>query len=690
MRSTLLRRSFALILWAGLGMTTRPTTATGSLFETIRSSDLAAVKALVADGANVKASDDTGATPLMYAALYAGPEFLTLLIDHGAPVNTASAYGATPLMWAVTTPANVRVLVNRGADVNARVGDGVTALVAAARLGNIESMRILMAAGADMKTRDTRTNLLTAAYFGATSDVRDVLKEAGVAVQSAADVKGAVLNRNRGDIQIVRSLLAAGVDPNEAVPLNTLSLPTFFLAGRDGQVDVMRALVDAGVDPNAIGPRGWTALMLASSGDAPSVAAMQYLLDLGADVNAKDEDGRTALDWALTRGETEASAFLQSKGGSRNEPLAASPAHVTTLRTAAEAVTRAVSRLQPAGPAFNNRAKCNSCHNQNIPGIAITAAQRGGIPIDERLAGHSMIATNRQWRSRREAVLLGDFFGGGFQPNTEYTLLEMAEDHMPPNPNSDAIVRGLASRQSRDGSWPVATDIRPPLTGSTISSTALSIRALREYAPPGLRQEMDARVERAVSFIRRAAPQDTQDQAFKLLALAWIAAPGDEIARERGALIALQRADGGWAQLPSMASDAYATGQALYALHAAGTSTTDPSCRSGIAYLLRTQLEDGTWFVRTRAFGFQTYFETGFPHGRSQFISTVATSWASIALTYTLGHTPGSSAVADARRQIHQLVAVATPSRNFYAIDDRGLEFAPLERDSSWRLTVMR
>ena len=58
--------------------------------------------------------------------------------------------------------------------------------------------------------------------------------------------------------------------------------------------------------------------------------------------------------------------------------------------------------------------------------------------------------------------------------------------------------------------------------------------------------------------------------------------------------------------------------------------------RKGVDYLLRTQLEDGTWFVRTRAFGFQPYFETGFPHGRSQFISTVATAWASAALTYTL------------------------------------------------------
>jgi len=87
----------------------------------------------------------------------------------------------------------------------------------------------------------------------------------------------------------------------------------------------------------------------------------------------------------------------------------------------------------------------------------------------------------------------------------------------------------------------------------------------------------------------------------------------------------------------SMESDAYASGQALFALHAASMSVSDPAYRRGADYLLRTQLEDGTWFVRTRAFGFQPYFETGFPHGRSQFISAVGTSWAAIALTYTLG-----------------------------------------------------
>ena len=101
-------------------------------------------------------------------------------------------------------------------------------------------------------------------------------------------------------------------------------------------------------------------------------------------------------------------------------------------------------------------------------------------------------------------------------------------------------------------------------------------------------------------------------------------------------ILAIQRADGGWAQLPTMASDAYATGQALYALQAGGISPQSDAFRKGAAYLLRTQLEDGTWLVRSRAFGFQPYFETGFPHGRDQFISAAATSWAAIALAFTL------------------------------------------------------
>jgi hypothetical protein len=86
--------------------------------------------------------------------------------------------------------------------------------------------------------------------------------------------------------------------------------------------------------------------------------------------------------------------------------------------------------------------------------------------------------------------------------------------------------------------------------------------------------------------------------------------------------------------MPTLSSDAYATGQALYALQVAEVNAKEGLYRRGAEFLLRTQLDDGTWFVRTRAFGVQAYFETGFPHGPSQFISATATAWATIALTH--------------------------------------------------------
>jgi hypothetical protein len=99
-----------------------------------------------------------------------------------------------------------------------------------------------------------------------------------------------------------------------------------------------------------------------------------------------------------------------------------------------------------------------------------------------------------------------------------------------------------------------------------------------------------------------------------------------------GNLIALQRADGGWGQLPTLQSDAYATGQALMALGASGLSAKDPVYRRGVTFLLRTQLEDGSWFVRSRAVPIQPYFDSGFPHEHDQFISAAATNWATMAL----------------------------------------------------------
>ena len=216
-----------------------------------------------------------------------------------------------------------------------------------------------------------------------------------------------------------------------------------------------------------------------------------------------------------------------------------------------------------------------------------------------------------------------------------YGLFSLADEGFQPNRNTDAAALCLAHSQHGDGSWS-QDDIRPPLGSSLIKFTALVVRGLTVYLPPGRRDELKSRLERAREFLRKAQPKDTQELSFLMLGMRW-AGMVQEIPPVRDRLLSLQREDGGWAQLPTLAPDAYATGHALHALRTAGgVSVAAASYQKGIRYLLRTQLEDGTWFVRSRAFGFQPYFDAGFPHGSDQFISAAASSWAAIALADSL------------------------------------------------------
>jgi mono/diheme cytochrome c family protein len=116
-----------------------------------------------------------------------------------------------------------------------------------------------------------------------------------------------------------------------------------------------------------------------------------------------------------------------------------------------------------------------------------------------------------------------------------------------------------------------------------------------------------------------------------------------------GSLRRGQRADGGWAQLPTLESDAYATGEALYTLaQFVKDPMADPAWRRGLRFLLETQQDDGTWHVARRAFPFQPTMKSGFPHHRDSWISAAATSWAVLALTQALpvGSALGKPAVA--------------------------------------------
>ena len=152
-------------------------------------------------------------------------------------------------------------------------------------------------------------------------------------------------------------------------------------------------------------------------------------------------------------------------------------------------------------------------------------------------------------------------------------------------------------------------------------------------------------MERAVRWLERAEPASTEDHVFQVLGLIWGGGSRETIRKTASQLLALQRSDGGWGQIPALASDAYATGQALVALREAGIAIPGRraiSARSAIPCRNR-RLEDGSWLVRTRSPSFQPYFDSDFPHGYDQFISAAATNWAVMALMPTASRGADSS-----------------------------------------------
>jgi hypothetical protein len=265
--------------------------------------------------------------------------------------------------------------------------------------------------------------------------------------------------------------------------------------------------------------------------------------------------------------------------------------------------------------------------------MTVSSARRAGIPVNEEVAQSQTRAIAAYLDGWRERALQGLGIPGD-SDTMSAILVGLADAGHKPDPATAATTHFILERQGADGAWRIQAH-RPPIESSDFQVTAISLRAIQTYLPASRRSDVQSAIRRAASWLASATPRSNEDRAYQLLGLKW-AGTGGEVVRVRSReLIALQHADGGWSQIPSLPSDAYATGEALVALFESGAlAPTDPVARKGIDFLLKTQLADGSWFVKTRALRIQPHFESGFPHGLDQFISAAATNWASTALTY--------------------------------------------------------
>ena len=144
---------------------------------------------------------------------------------------------------------------------------------------------------------------------------------------------------------------------------------------------------------------------------------------------------------------------------------------------------------------------------------------------------------------------------------------------------------------------------------------------------------MKERIARGKQWLMHAEPVILEDMDMRLVGVAAAGGSAAELHKLAEPILAQRRSDGGWAQRQGFPSDAYATGMTLWALNEAGVMRPDGM---GVKFLLATQNADGSWRVASRATRFQEYFESGFPYGHDQWISTMATGWAANALALSI------------------------------------------------------
>jgi ankyrin repeat protein len=624
-----------------------------AMYAAIRSGGAAAVNALLQQGVDVNVHDRRGgATPLMHAAAVGSLETMRLLLDHGADVNGRSALNATALMWAVTDLAKVRLLVDRGADVNATADSGRTPLMlAAASDGSSEIVRLLLSNGAKPQQVDSSgvTTLWAATIGNDTATIRQLLTP-GTDVNAADRVFGATPLMNavqNGNLEAVTLLIAAGANvnavsgpPSQPVKNGIIQMGrwTPLTLAATGPAPVVQALLTAGADPKAAEVRGMTPLMMSVATDHGDPATVRALIPL-SDLAARSAAGETALDWALKSGITPSAAMLRAAGApgtalARTAP-ATTPSREQPPLAQRAAVERGVAMLEKASGTFFANGACGACHSQNVTDIATNTAHRRGVRITERAAAQRIEGASAAFAATATRLLERED-----TPSVDialYTLAGFAAANHPPDRATDALVANTVAQQTHGGNWHQGGIPRPPIEDGDFSRTALGIRALTVYGPPGRGDEMRARVARAVVWLRSATPLTTEDRSFRLLGLAWGGASRDTLRKEAAALIDSQRRDGGFAQRPEMTSDGYATGLALYSLLESGAMTpSQPAARRAAAYLVSTQHDDGSWMVRSRALKFQPYFEGGFPYEHDQWISAMATGWSTAALALGL------------------------------------------------------
>ena len=259
---SLVRRLAPSLLAVGLGVALQAPRAAAQealLADAVQRGETPTVRSLLAQDADVNATQGDGATALHWAAYRNDPETTAALIRAGADVQAANDFGVTPLALAARN-GNAEViaqLLAAGVDPNdprQAVNAGETPLMLAARAGQVDAVQVLADTGADVNARETWNGQTALMWAGAEAHVPVVetliALGADIRARSNSGATPLLFAVRKGSIGAVRALLAAGADVNESRPDGATPLLVAVVNGHENLVDLLLA---AGADPNAEG-----------------------------------------------------------------------------------------------------------------------------------------------------------------------------------------------------------------------------------------------------------------------------------------------------------------------------------------------------------------------------------------------------------------------------------------------------
>ena len=295
------------------------------------------LQAIIKHGADVNAANEIDITALMIACWKGNIDTINTLLNAGVNPHISDADGNTSLHYAVHGDCSkvvLQAMFKHGADVNATNKCNRTALMVACWKGNVDTLNILLNAGANTQISDADGNtcLIYAVDADCNKEVLQAIIKHGAEETNRSNRTALMIACQKGNIDTINILLNAGANPHisdangntclhyavdadcskevlEAVikhgadvnATNKNSRTALMIACQKGNTDTINVLLNAGANPHISDSDGNTCLINAVHGDC-SKEVFQVIIKHGADVNAKNKQNKNTINDSLSEG----------------------------------------------------------------------------------------------------------------------------------------------------------------------------------------------------------------------------------------------------------------------------------------------------------------------------------------------------------------------------------------------------